>query len=207
MSPDRPAAVVVLAAGEGTRMRSSIPKVLHAVGGRTLVHHAVAAAERPRARPPGGRGRARPRPGRGPSRRGRARRPPRRSRTSSSAPATRSAARWPTCRSSTGTVVVTYGDVPLLTAETLRDLLAEHAGRRQRRHRPDRGPRRPHGLRPGRARRPTARSSGIVEQKDATDAELRRSARSTPASTPSTPPPCATAWPAWTPTTRRASST
>jgi CTP:molybdopterin cytidylyltransferase MocA len=36
--------VVVLAAGEGTRMRSSIPKVLHTVGGRTLVHHAVAAA-------------------------------------------------------------------------------------------------------------------------------------------------------------------
>ena len=45
MSPDRPAAVVVLAAGEGTRMRSSIPKVLHLVAGRTLVHHAVAAAE------------------------------------------------------------------------------------------------------------------------------------------------------------------
>ena len=44
MSPDRPAAVVVLAAGEGTRMRSAIPKVLHPVGGRSLVHHAVAAA-------------------------------------------------------------------------------------------------------------------------------------------------------------------
>ena len=44
MSPARPAAVVVLAAGEGTRMRSSVPKVLHAVGGRTLVHHAVEAA-------------------------------------------------------------------------------------------------------------------------------------------------------------------
>jgi bifunctional UDP-N-acetylglucosamine pyrophosphorylase/glucosamine-1-phosphate N-acetyltransferase len=44
VSPDRPAAVVVLAAGEGTRMKSSIPKVLHPVGGRTLVHHAAAAA-------------------------------------------------------------------------------------------------------------------------------------------------------------------
>jgi len=44
VSPDRPAAVVVLAAGEGTRMRSAIPKVLHPVGGRTLVHHAVTAA-------------------------------------------------------------------------------------------------------------------------------------------------------------------
>ena len=39
------AAVVVLAAGEGTRMRSSTPKVLHTIGGRTLIGHAVAAAE------------------------------------------------------------------------------------------------------------------------------------------------------------------
>jgi bifunctional UDP-N-acetylglucosamine pyrophosphorylase/glucosamine-1-phosphate N-acetyltransferase len=44
VSPDRPAAVVVLAAGEGTRMKSAIPKVLHRVGGRTLVHPAAAAA-------------------------------------------------------------------------------------------------------------------------------------------------------------------
>ena len=40
----RPAAVVVLAAGEGTRMKSATPKVLHSICGRTLVHHAVAAA-------------------------------------------------------------------------------------------------------------------------------------------------------------------
>ncbi|MEO9221505.1 MAG: NTP transferase domain-containing protein, partial [Mycobacteriaceae bacterium] len=40
----RPAAVVVLAAGAGTRMKSSIPKVLHAVGGRTLLAHALHAA-------------------------------------------------------------------------------------------------------------------------------------------------------------------
>jgi len=40
----RPAAVIVLAAGEGTRMRSATPKVLHAIGGRTLLGHAVAAA-------------------------------------------------------------------------------------------------------------------------------------------------------------------
>lgn len=37
-------AVIVLAAGEGTRMRSKIPKVLHSVAGRSLVGHAVAAA-------------------------------------------------------------------------------------------------------------------------------------------------------------------
>src|SRR5450631_879936 len=40
----RPAAVIVLAAGEGTRMRSATPKVLHAIGGRTLLGHAIAAA-------------------------------------------------------------------------------------------------------------------------------------------------------------------
>ena len=44
MSPTRPAAVVVLAAGEGTRMRSSTPKVLHEVGGRSLLGHVLAAA-------------------------------------------------------------------------------------------------------------------------------------------------------------------
>ena len=39
-----PAAVVVLAAGEGTRMRSATPKVLHGFAGRSLLGHAVAAA-------------------------------------------------------------------------------------------------------------------------------------------------------------------
>ncbi|MEU1376484.1 bifunctional UDP-N-acetylglucosamine diphosphorylase/glucosamine-1-phosphate N-acetyltransferase GlmU [Streptomyces triculaminicus] len=44
MSANRPAAVVVLAAGEGTRMKSATPKVLHAISGRSLVGHVVAAA-------------------------------------------------------------------------------------------------------------------------------------------------------------------
>jgi bifunctional UDP-N-acetylglucosamine pyrophosphorylase / glucosamine-1-phosphate N-acetyltransferase len=39
----RLAAVVVLAAGEGTRMRSSIPKVLHGFAGRTLLGHVLTA--------------------------------------------------------------------------------------------------------------------------------------------------------------------
>jgi bifunctional UDP-N-acetylglucosamine pyrophosphorylase/glucosamine-1-phosphate N-acetyltransferase len=39
----RPTAVVVLAAGEGTRMRSATPKVLHELAGRSLVGHALAA--------------------------------------------------------------------------------------------------------------------------------------------------------------------
>jgi bifunctional UDP-N-acetylglucosamine pyrophosphorylase/glucosamine-1-phosphate N-acetyltransferase len=38
------AAVVVLAAGQGTRMRSSTPKVLHSLGGRSLLGHVLAAA-------------------------------------------------------------------------------------------------------------------------------------------------------------------
>ena len=44
MSYPRPAAVVVLAAGEGTRMRSATPKVLHGVLGRSLLAHVVATA-------------------------------------------------------------------------------------------------------------------------------------------------------------------
>ncbi|MDJ0380586.1 bifunctional UDP-N-acetylglucosamine diphosphorylase/glucosamine-1-phosphate N-acetyltransferase GlmU [Streptomyces sp. G-G2] len=44
MSANRPAAVVVLAAGEGTRMKSATPKVLHEICGRTLVGHVVAAS-------------------------------------------------------------------------------------------------------------------------------------------------------------------
>jgi bifunctional UDP-N-acetylglucosamine pyrophosphorylase/glucosamine-1-phosphate N-acetyltransferase len=39
-----PLAVVVLAAGQGTRMKSATPKVVHAIGGRTLVGHVLATA-------------------------------------------------------------------------------------------------------------------------------------------------------------------
>lgn len=39
-----PAAVIVLAAGDGTRMRSQTSKMLHKIAGRTLVAHAVHAA-------------------------------------------------------------------------------------------------------------------------------------------------------------------
>ena len=44
MSQPRPVAVIVLAAGEGTRMRSRIPKVLHSLCGRSMLGHALAAA-------------------------------------------------------------------------------------------------------------------------------------------------------------------
>ena len=124
MSP-RLAAVVVLAAGEGTRMKSSIPKVMHELAGRTLVGHAVAAAS---ALQPDhlvvvvGHGREQV--------------------------AEHLAATAPTatiaiqdrqlgtghavaCALETlpeldGVVVVTYGDVPLLAPDTLTDLVARH---------------------------------------------------------------------------------
>ena len=37
--------VVILAAGEGTRMKSKTPKVLHTVAGRSLLGHVIAACE------------------------------------------------------------------------------------------------------------------------------------------------------------------
>ncbi len=42
----RTSLTVVLAAGEGTRMRSSLPKVLHRIAGRTMLAHVLAAAPR-----------------------------------------------------------------------------------------------------------------------------------------------------------------
>ena len=36
---------IILAAGEGTRMKSSLPKVLHEVAGRTLVGHVLHAVQ------------------------------------------------------------------------------------------------------------------------------------------------------------------
>lgn len=42
----RTSLTLVLAAGEGTRMRSSLPKVLHPVAGQSLVSHVLAAAPR-----------------------------------------------------------------------------------------------------------------------------------------------------------------
>ena len=170
MTPPRPTAVIVLAAGEGTRMKSATPKVLHTIGGRSLVHHAIAAA---RGIDPihlevvvrherdlvaahiaecdpdcliadqdeiKGTGRA----------------------------VECGLAALPAELS--GTIVVTYGDVPLLTSETLREVLAAHerasvAVTVVTSHIPD-----PTGY--GRIVRDADGSvARIVEQKDATDDE------------------------------------
>ena len=45
MSESRPAAVIVLAAGEGKRMKSRTPKILHSLCGRSMLGHALAAAQ------------------------------------------------------------------------------------------------------------------------------------------------------------------
>lgn len=126
-----PAAVIVLAAGKGTRMKSRTPKILHEICGRSMVAHSLAAA--------------------------RSLSPQRlavvvrhdRDRVAqhvldfdpqaviadqSEIPGTGSAvlaglelldAEQPV----EGTVVVTYGDVPLLTAESLSDLVRAHDSR------------------------------------------------------------------------------
>jgi UTP-glucose-1-phosphate uridylyltransferase len=43
--PKEPRAAIILAAGQGTRMKSPLPKVLHPVGGRAMLDHAIDAAE------------------------------------------------------------------------------------------------------------------------------------------------------------------
>ena len=45
MTNTRPRAAVILAAGQGTRMRSPTPKVMHKVGGRMMLDRAIDAAE------------------------------------------------------------------------------------------------------------------------------------------------------------------
>ena len=125
MSPARPAAVVVLAAGEGTRMKSAIPKVLHVLGGRSLVGHAVKAAE---ALDPEhlvvvvGHGRDQVVAHLGEVA------PKARTAVQDEQRGTGHAVQCALAElpDLTGTVVVTYGDVPLLTAETLRALVGDH---------------------------------------------------------------------------------
>ncbi|PWW65536.1 bifunctional UDP-N-acetylglucosamine diphosphorylase/glucosamine-1-phosphate N-acetyltransferase GlmU [Actinokineospora spheciospongiae] len=135
--PDHPqlgqVSAVVLAAGEGTRMRSATPKVLHPVAGRPLVEHAVrAAAGLKPAHLVVVLGHGRDAVG---------------AHLSTVAEALGrevvtavqenqngtgdavSCGLAPLPADLTGTVLVTYGDVPLLDTATLTALLDEHAGR------------------------------------------------------------------------------
>ena len=40
----QPHLIIVLAAGKGVRMRSDLPKVLHRIGGRSMLAHVLATA-------------------------------------------------------------------------------------------------------------------------------------------------------------------
>ena len=40
----QPQLIIVLAAGKGVRMRSDLPKVLHRIGGRSMLAHVLATA-------------------------------------------------------------------------------------------------------------------------------------------------------------------
>jgi bifunctional UDP-N-acetylglucosamine pyrophosphorylase / glucosamine-1-phosphate N-acetyltransferase len=163
---------IILAAGEGTRMRSRTPKVLHRIAGRSLVEHAVRAAA-----------------GLRPARvavvvgHGRDAVTEHLTEVEKGIDATVTVAVQEEQHGTghavrcaldelpgglTGTVLVTYGDVPLLDTTTLSALLAEHASHGNAvtvlTARVDN----PHGY--GRIVRDTDGTvAAIVEQKDATD--------------------------------------
>ena len=125
MSESRPAAVIILAAGEGKRMKSRTPKVLHALCGRTMLGHAVAASAELDPRQlvvVTGHGREQVTPavaGYAPEAKLVVQEPQN---------GTGHAVRMVTeaVGAFTGTVVVTYGDMPLLRAETLASLVEAH---------------------------------------------------------------------------------
>ncbi len=156
-----PAAVVVLAAGEGTRMRSTTPKVLHEVCGRTLLGHVLAAVE------PLGAERVLVVVGHGRDEVIAALPPYATAVVQSEQRGTGHAVRiaLDAVPDVEGDVLVLYADMPLLRTETLAALLAAHDGDVT--------------LLSARVPAPTGygrvvrdgsgRASGIVEEKDATD--------------------------------------
>jgi bifunctional UDP-N-acetylglucosamine pyrophosphorylase/glucosamine-1-phosphate N-acetyltransferase len=166
----RPVAVVVLAAGGGTRMRSAIPKVLHTIGGRSLLGHCLTAVR-----------------GLGPDRlavvigHGRELVEPHLHSLDPAASVVIQEAQLGTGhavqvaletlpQSDDGLVVVTYGDVPLQTTATLAALVDAHVAGTNAvtvltADVPD-----PHGY--GRiVRDPSGAVTAIIEEKDATDVQ------------------------------------
>lgn len=174
MTVNRPAAVIVLAAGEGTRMKSATPKVMHPIGGRSLLHHAINAAAG-----------AQPQHLVVVLRHAREQVAEHVSAIAEAIdrqvlvadqddiPGTGRAAECALTQlpeDLTGTVVVTYGDVPLLTAETLSDLVDFHEQRSGAVTVLSAEVARPHGY--GRIVRDAGGNlERIVEEKDASDEE------------------------------------
>jgi bifunctional UDP-N-acetylglucosamine pyrophosphorylase / glucosamine-1-phosphate N-acetyltransferase len=166
-----PAAAVVLAAGEGRRMRSALPKVLHPMGGATLLGHAVAAVA---ALAPEHLavvvGHGRERVGAEVAKLGERLGRPVLTAVQDEQRGTGHAVRCGLAAlpsEITGPVLVTYGDVPLLEPATLAGLLAEHAGSGAAVTLLTGRPAEPTGY--GRVlRAPDGGVLGIVEQADAT---------------------------------------
>ncbi|NHD16798.1 MULTISPECIES: bifunctional UDP-N-acetylglucosamine diphosphorylase/glucosamine-1-phosphate N-acetyltransferase GlmU [unclassified Actinopolyspora] len=130
MSSD-PVSVLVLAAGEGTRMRSATPKVLHRIAGRSLLEHSVRAAagiapDELSVVIGHGRQAVGQHLERLESELDRGITPVVQEEQLGTGHAVRCATDQ---RDSAGTVVVTYGDIPLLDADTLASLLREHRRR------------------------------------------------------------------------------
>ncbi|GAA1047269.1 bifunctional UDP-N-acetylglucosamine diphosphorylase/glucosamine-1-phosphate N-acetyltransferase GlmU [Rothia amarae] len=169
-----PSAVIVLAAGAGTRMKSDTPKVMHGIGGRSMVEHAIAAARELN-----------------PERLAAVVRFQRDKVAAhildfdsdvtivdqDDVPGTGRAVEvgllgLDDSARVEGTVIVTYGDVPLLRAETLRGLIAEHEENRNAVTVLT-----THIQNPGSYGRIVRSASGevtaIVEAKDATDQQLK----------------------------------
>lgn len=174
-SVTRPTAVIVLAAGAGTRMKSTTPKILHQVGGLSMIGHAlntargvnpehvIAVVRHERDRVAShiqdhdpevlladqdevpGTGRA------------------------VECGLESLAARGVDL--SHGTIVVTYGDVPLLTAGLLQNLVDQHHSSANAVTVLTAEHPRPAGY--GRVVREAGQVTGIVEQKDATEEQLK----------------------------------
>jgi bifunctional UDP-N-acetylglucosamine pyrophosphorylase/glucosamine-1-phosphate N-acetyltransferase len=172
VSQARPDAVVVLAAGKGTRMRSTLPKVLHSIGGRTLLGHVLAAAE------PLGAGRTVVVVGHEAELVGEHLKsvapyaePVTQHEQRGTGHAVRVALEALT-DAADGTVVVLNGDVPLMSTDTLAGFVADHSSADRAAtvlagDTPD-----PHGL--GRiVRDATGAVTAIVEEKDCDDAQRR----------------------------------
>ncbi len=126
------AAVIVLAAGAGTRMRSDTPKVLHTLAGRSMLSHCAARRRQGRTAAPRRRGRPRPRTAVAP-RSSRARRPPRPpDRHRGAGRAARHRARRRLRAGGAARRLRRHrrghlaGDVPLLDADTLAELIDAH---------------------------------------------------------------------------------
>jgi bifunctional UDP-N-acetylglucosamine pyrophosphorylase/glucosamine-1-phosphate N-acetyltransferase len=119
--------VLVLAAGQGTRMKSATPKVLHQVAGRPLLEHVLRTLQALKAREIGvvlGVGRDQVKKTLA-ARGWKKLRFIVQDRPLGSGHAVLKARPW--LRSKKGSLLVVYGDTPLLTASTLRRLVEDHA--------------------------------------------------------------------------------